>query len=113
MLRLKATKRRLYKLVAAFEDLPAMTETKFIKAYRDTSYWLRWYSGDLWCEAFLSVCGGRPLLAITKKDYETQEAVSRAVHTVPLEDLRYRDMVENFTTAAERAREKAAGMARS
>ena len=101
MLRLKATKTRLYKLVATCEALPAMARTEFVKAPRAASYWLRWYDGSLWCVAFLAVCGGSPLLAIEKKDWGGP-VLSRVVHTLTLADLRERDMVENFTTAAER-----------
>ena len=101
MLRLKATKKRLYDLVAAYEALPMMKQTDFVKAWRDTSYWLRWYENGLWCEAFLAVCGGGPILAVTRKDYDS-EGVSRVVHRMTMEDLRERGMVEDFTPAAER-----------
>lgn len=103
MLRLKATKRQLYKLVAEYEDLPPTTKTEFRKAYRSSSYWLRWRSDGLWCKAFLCVCGGRPLLEIKKDDYDVPKEVSRVVLKMDLEDLRERGMVEDFITAAERA----------
>ena len=101
MLRLKATKKRLYNLVASFEALPPLTKTAFAKAYRSTDYWLRWYGGGLWCEAFLAVCAGRPLLAITKKDYDGPE-VSRVVLSMDVEELREGVLGEEWAPAAER-----------
>ena len=96
MLRLKATKTSLYKLVRYYEPLPPMGRTQYIKAYRDPSYWLEWMDASgLWCKAFCSTCGGKPLLAITKRD--GGEEVSRVVHDLDLSDLRERGMVEEFT----------------
>lgn len=104
MLRLKATKTSLYKLVRDFEPLPPMRRTQFTKAFREPDYWLEWRdAGGLWCKAFLSVCGGSALLAVTRKEFCGPER-SRVVHGLGLPELRKRGMVEEFTTAAERRR---------
>ena len=105
MLRLKACKASLYKLVAEYEkDLPPMRSgTEFIKYSRTSDYALEWVTKD-WnhARAFFSTCMGRPLLAIEVRD--DGRTVSRVVHEVDLAGLRRRGMVEEFTTAAERRR---------
>ena len=102
MLRLKATKTSLYKLVHDYEPLPPMRRTRFTKAYREPDYWLEWADADgLWCRAFLSSCGGSALLAVTRKEFCGPEH-SRVVYGLGLPELRRRGMVEEFTTAAER-----------
>lgn len=95
MLQLKATKTRLYNLVAAHEALPGMRKAEFIKAPRARDWWLKWYdnAADRFYEAFFAACGGRPLLAITARDWDNHE-ISRKVHTLTIEDLRERDMIE-------------------
>ena len=107
MLRLKATKTSLYKLVAEFvPNLPPMRRgTEFIKYPRTPDYALNWITPE-WdtAHAFFSTCMGRPLLAIEIKDGETGKTVSRVTHALILQDLRERGMVEKFTTAAERRR---------
>lgn len=96
MLRLKATKTSLYKLVHFYEPLPPMRRTQYIKSSRDPSYWLEWMDAcGLWCKAFCSTCDGKALLAITKLD--GGEEVSRVVHGLELSDLLERGMVEVFT----------------
>lgn len=104
MLRLKATKTSLYKLVAEYvEDLPPMrTGTKFIKQFRAPDYALEWITKD-WnrAHAFFSTCMGRPLLSIEVRD-DDGHTVSRDVHTLKLDDLKNRGMVEEFVTAEER-----------
>lgn len=96
MLRLTANKTKLYTLVAHFVDnLPPMRSgTEFIKHPRRPDY------------AFFSASMGRPLLAIEIKDGETGKTVSRTTHALDLQDLRERGMVEEFTTAAERRRNR-------
>ena len=107
MLRLKANKTALYKLVADYVDnLPPMRSgTEFIKYPRTPDYALNWITpeGDT-AHAFFSACMGRPLLAIEIKDGETGKTVSRTTHALTLRDLRERGMVEEFVTAAERRR---------
>ncbi len=112
MLRLKANKTSLYKLVAEYvADLPPMrTGTEFIKYFRAPDYALEWITKD-WnrAHAFFSAILGRPLLAIEVRDSDGH-TVSRVVHKMDLADLRERGMVEEFTTAAERRRlERRAG----
>lgn len=103
MLRLKATKTSLYKLVAEYvKDLPPIRSgTEFIKYFRARSYALEWATKD-WnrAHAYFSTCMGRPLLAIEVRD--DGHTVSRVVHKVDPDDLRRRGMVEEFKTAAER-----------
>ena len=74
MLRLKANKTALYKLVADYVDnLPPMRSgTEFIKYPRTPDYALNWITPE-WdtAHAFFSACMGRPLLAIEIKDGET------------------------------------------
>lgn len=105
MLRLKACKTSLYKLVAEYvKDLPPMRSgTEFIKYFSTPDYALEWVTKD-WnrAHAFFSTCMGRPLLAIEVRD--DGHTVSREVHTLAVADLRERGMVEEFTTAAERRR---------
>ena len=104
MLRLKATKTSLYKLVHDYEPLPPMRRTRFTKAYREPDYWLEWADADgLWCRAFLSSCGGSALLAVTRKEFCGPEH-SRVVYGLGLPELRRRGKVEEFTTAVERRR---------
>lgn len=107
MLRLKATKTSLYKLVAEFvPNLPPMRRgTEFIKYPRTPDYALNWITPE-WdtAHAFFSTCMGRPLLSIEIRDGETGKTVSRTTHALNPQDLRERGMVEEFVTAAERRR---------
>lgn len=107
MLRLKATKTSLYKLVAEFvPELPPMRRgTSFIKYPRTPDYALGWITQE-WdtAHAFFSTCMGRPLLSIEIKSGETGKTVNRTTHALNLQDLRERGMVEEFITAAERRR---------
>lgn len=109
MVRLKATKTSLYRLVAEYVDnLPPMRSgTQFIKYPRRPDYAMDWITPE-WdtAHAFFSTCMGRPLLAIEIKDGETGKTVSRTTHALDLQDLRERGMVEEFTTAAERRRNR-------
>lgn len=96
MLRLKATKTSLYKLVHYYEPLPPMGRTQFTKAFREPDYWLEWTDAcGLFCKAFLSCCGGKALLSIAKRD--GGKAVSCVVHGLELSDLLERGMAEEFT----------------
>lgn len=107
MLRLKATKTSLYKMVSEYvPDLPPVRSgTEFIKYPRTPDYALDWITPE-WdtAHAFFSTCMGRPLLSIEIRDTETNKTVSRAVYNLDLRDLRERGMVEEFTTAAEHRR---------
>ena len=104
MLRLKATKTKLYKLVREYEILPPMRRTTFAKAPGRTDYWMRWASDfGLWCEALFAAVGGKPKLIITKKEPGGPE-VSRMVYTLSINDLTDRGMTEEYITAAERRR---------
>ena len=97
MLRLKANKTSLYKLVNYYVSLPRMRQTQFTKAYRSPDYWLTWTDGWGRCgKAFLSACGGKPLLSITKSELWGEE-VSREVHTLELADLRERAWWRNLS----------------
>lgn len=93
MLRLKANKTALYKLVADYVDnLPPMRSgTEFIKYPRTPDYALNWITPE-WdtAHAFFSACMGRPLLAIEIKDGETGKTVIRTTHALTLRDLRER-----------------------
>ena len=106
MLRLKANKTSLYKLVAEYvPDLPPMrTGTEFWKAKRHPDYFLEWVTRE-WnsAQAFFSTCMGRPLLSVTVQDQDGH-TVSREVYHLDLAGLRERSMVEEVTTAAERRR---------
>ncbi len=104
MLRLKANKTSLYKLVAEYEALPTTRRVTFTKAYRQPDFWLKWTDADgLLCVAFLATCLGKPLLSIEKKEFGGPQ-VSRVVHDLDAKDLLERGMVEKFTTAMERRR---------
>lgn len=107
MLRLKANKTSLYKLVAEYVDnLPPMRGgTEFIKYPRTPDYALNWVTPE-WdtAHAFFSTSMGCPLLSVEFKSGETGKTVSRIVYTLDLQDLRARGMVEEFVTAAERRR---------
>ncbi|MDD2956388.1 MAG: hypothetical protein PHD67_08750 [Oscillospiraceae bacterium] len=95
MLRLKANKTSLYMLVATYAALPGIRRASFQKAFRSPDYWLKWYDEktDGCYDAFLSACGGRPLLAITERDI-SGHCTARTVHTVPMNILRERGMIE-------------------
>lgn len=104
MLRLRATKTSLYRLVSDYEILPPMRRVRLTKAYRTPDWWLKWTDADgLLCVAFFSTCMGKALLSIEKKEFCGPE-VSRVVYGLDLEDLRSRGMVEEYVTAAERRR---------
>lgn len=107
MLRLKATKTSLYKLVAEFvPNLPPVRSgTRFIKYPRTPDYALDWITPE-WdtAHAFFCACMGHPLLSIEIKSGETGKTVNRTTHALNLRDLRERGMVEEFVTAAERRR---------
>lgn len=107
MLRLKANKTALYKLVADYVDnLPPMRSgTEFIKYPRTPDYALNWITPE-WntAHAFFSTCMGHPLLSIEIRDGETGKTASRTTYSLTLRDLRERGMVEEFVTAAERRR---------
>ena len=102
MLRLKANKTSLYKLVGEYEDLPPMRQVTITKAYRVPGWWLRWTdAAGLLCVAFFDTCMGQALLSIEKKEFCGPQ-VSRVVHDLDAKGLLERGMVEKFTTAAER-----------
>nr|DAG54229.1 MAG TPA: hypothetical protein [Caudoviricetes sp.] len=107
MVRLKATKTSLYRLVAEYVDnLPPMRSgTQFIKYPRRPDYAMDWITPE-WDtgHAFFSTCMGHALLSIEIKDGETGKTVSRKVYDLDPQDLRERGMVEEFVTAAERRR---------
>lgn len=106
MLRLKANKTSLHRLVAEYvDDLPPMRMgTKFTKRFRTPDYALEWITKDWNCaRAFFSTCMGRPLLSIEVRD-DDGHTISRVVHKMALEAIRERGMVEEFTTAAKHRR---------
>ena len=97
MLRLKANKTALYKLVADYVDnLPPMRSgTEFIKYSRTPDYALNWITPE-WntANAFFSTCMGHSLLSIEIRDGETGKTASRTTYSLTLRDLRERGMVE-------------------
>lgn len=104
MLRLKASKTSLYKLVAEYEAMPSTRRVTFTKAHRTPDYWLRWVDADgLSCMAFFAACVGKPMLSIVKNELGAPP-LSHVVHTLDVKDLLERGMVERFTTAAEHRR---------
>lgn len=98
MFYLKATKTSLYKLVQdktqliLWINLPPMGKARFRKAFRHPDYFLEWYRDGCSCRAFLSVCGGSPLLSI--ECCQDGEEIHREVIKMTLEELRERGMVE-------------------
>lgn len=98
MVRLKATKTSLYRLVAEYVDnLPPMRSgTQFIKYPRRPDYAMDWITPE-WDtgHAFFSTCMGHALLSIEIKDGETGKTVSRKVYDLDPQDLRERGMVED------------------
>ena len=92
ILRLKATKTSLYKLVGSYEALPIMKRTYFTKYRR--SYWLRWSDDDADYKAYLSFCAGKPMLAIERRSYDADGPPSCKVHVVPVDSLRALGMIE-------------------
>ena len=85
MLRLKANKTALYKLVADYVDnLPPMRSgTEFIKYSRTPDYALNWITPE-WntAHAFFSTCMGHPLLSIEIRDGETGKTASRTTYSL-------------------------------
>lgn len=83
MLRLKANKTALYKLVADYVDnLPPMRSgTEFIKYSRTPDYALNWITPE-WntANAFFSTCMGHSLLSIEIRDGETGKTASRTTY---------------------------------
>lgn len=104
MLRLKATKTSLYKLVAEFvPNLPPMRSgTSFIKYPRTPDYALDWITQE-WdtAHAFFSTCMGRPLLSIEIKSGETGKTVNRTTHMSQRKAKEYRRAMEQYTGVAE------------
>lgn len=99
-LRLKATKTSLYNLVGAFAQLPKMRRTEFKKAFRSPDYWLEWYADGTEYRAFFAAGWGTALLAIESKEYDDASGDyrhTREVHKVSLDELRERDLVEEYT----------------
>ena len=103
MVRLKATKTSLYRLVAEYTKLPGIRRVEFWKAYRRPDFFLEWSQEDGYAQASFGVCAGRPMLSITVRDIEGN-CVSRSTHRPNMESLWERGMVEQFVTAAERRR---------
>ena len=94
MMRLKATKTSLYKLVAEHAKLPSMKRTEFVKLRGHRTYWLRWWDEDSGsCEAYLSVGCGSAVLRITKHR-EGDDEQSGPFHKLQVADLRERGMIE-------------------
>ena len=94
MLRLKATKTSLYRLVLEHEpSVGGFRHCEFRKAYRSPDYTLDWGGGGLWYHAFFSACCGKPTLSIEKKDAYGKQ-VSRTVYTLSVAELKERGMIE-------------------
>lgn len=94
MMRLKANKSSLYKLVKDHdESVTGIRSCEFHKSFRSPSYSLDWSSDGLWCHAFFSTCLGKPMLAIKKKDVDGTE-VSWRTFDLSISDLRERNMIE-------------------
>jgi len=93
MLRLKANKTSLYKLVSRFTQLPTLRLTWFSKVPRTPSFFLEWSGGY---RAYLTTIMGVPKLSITVYDVDGRE-MSRAVHNLTVTDLRFLGMVEEYT----------------
>jgi len=94
MLRLKATKTTLYKLVASFEPLYGMNHTVFYKVPRHPSYFLDWRDDDgEYYRAYFSACLGQAILTITKRDIDGRQ-LSRQVHCLSIQELRECGMIE-------------------
>lgn len=88
MMRLKASKTSLYKLVHYYTALPRMKETQFAKLR--SMYCLTWTNAyGLCCKAVLGVFGGKPSLVVTWSEPDGNE-----LHDLGLSDLRDRGMVE-------------------
>ena len=106
MLRLTASKTKLYTLVQKYVDnLPPMRSgTQFTKYPRTHDYALEWATEREKGRAFLSACMGRPLLKIDIDEKGTGRLVWGAYKYIDLQGLRDRGMVEEYVTAAERRR---------
>ncbi len=92
MLRLKASKTSLYKLVSRVTQLPILKLTWYSKVPRVPSYFLEWRGGY---RAYLTTIMGRPMLSIAVYDVDGRE-VSRDVHNLTVVDLRSLGMVEEY-----------------
>jgi hypothetical protein len=93
MLRLKATKTSLYKLVKQYVPVPIMRRTEFKKVLRHPDYFLNWYQEDGFAQAFLAVSMGRPFLSVDVRDIEGHQ-LSREVHDLTVEGLRELGMIK-------------------
>lgn len=98
MLRIKATKTSLYRLVqqktakTLWVKLPPMRKVRFWKALRQPDYFLDWYGEGYSYRAFLAAVGGSPLLTIER--YGEGEQDNRQVIRLTLEELREQGMIE-------------------
>lgn len=105
MLRLKANKTSLYKLVRFYEPMPLMRRVQFIEARapRRPDHCLVWTDGHgRSCKASLGPHGGKPLLTITRMEPDGEEA-SRNTRVLELSDLLERGMVEEYHARMARA----------
>lgn len=95
MLRLKANKTSLYRLVGQYAKLPKMNKTEFKKAPRQPDYWLEWFDGDF-CKAFFAGRCGQAVLIVTKQDsFLHEHTIFREVNRLSIDDLRERGMIED------------------
>lgn len=101
MLRLKATKTSLYKLVAKCAKLPGMRWVEFTKVPRRPDYFLKWHQEDGFAAAFFAVGWKGPFLSVEVHDIDGHQLFSTVYH-LTVENLRERGMVENFLTADEK-----------
>ena len=94
MLRLKATKTSLYRLVRQYDsNVGGFRHCEFHKAFRRPDYFLKWHQEEGFARAVLAACMGKPLLSIDVYDIDGHQ-ISHIVHHPALVDLRERGMVE-------------------
>ncbi len=87
MLRLKANKTALYRLVSGYETLPPMRRTEFVKAHRQPAFYLKWWDRGTPCYAYISASLGKAVLLIAHGPASYTRVLS-------IDDLRSRGMVE-------------------
>ena len=95
--RLHATKTKLYRLAKHYwPGIMPMRETEYTKYPRVRDYALHFQAGTYFHRIFLSVCGGKALLADTYSYYddEGEEIKHREVHELTLDELRKFELLE-------------------
>lgn len=100
MMRIRATKSSLYKLVISrmkrigWNDYVPMRYTAFSKVPRSPSYFLAWTDYEFRYQAYFTTIFGRALLTVTKSELYYGGKLRREVFHVGVDELEQRCMLD-------------------